>query len=112
MQPWWSRGRIPSPRRSNTRYSKAPRRHPVNLTCEKTFAVTVPDEQLFEEMRACQHTVHEWGEAHRVTFDSAKEELKVIHPRYGQGEAFRYLAASVDTRLNAACEINRTLFQN
>ena len=39
------------------------------------------------------------GRAHQITFDKSKEELIVIHHRFGMGDVFRLLGPMVDPKL-------------
>ena len=53
-------------------------------------------ETLYQELRAAQKELHDWGCANQVAFDPGKEEFVVIRRRDEMGNAFRLLCVDFD----------------
>ena len=70
-----------------------------DLTSFKAFPIDKPNNEIEEEMRATRSEVHRWGERNRVTFDSGKEHINILHPLHGQGESFKLLGCPIDVKL-------------
>ncbi len=54
---------------------------------------------ILAECRSCQDTLHRWGRANSVKFDSTKESFHVLHRRRGYGDDFRLLGVDFDSEL-------------
>ena len=70
-----------------------------DLSCEKAFILTVPDGDIMAELHNQQSHIHKWGATNRVEFDPGKEELRIIHPTFPDGEPFHFLARSLIANL-------------
>ena len=56
-----------------------------DANAQKSFSVTVANEQVLAEGRNCQRKLHTWERANQVCFDSTKESLHVLARAGGQG---------------------------
>ena len=70
-----------------------------DLTSFKAFPIDKPNNEIEEEMRATRSEVHRWGKQNRVSFDSDKEHINILHPLHGQGETFKLLGCPIDVKL-------------
>ena len=75
------------------------RRFADDLSTSKSYRRDTDNGVVLEELRACQRSVHEWGEKNRVRFDPAKEEFVVLCPVAGYGDTFRLLGPLIDQKL-------------
>ena len=51
-------------------------------------------------MEQTRTEVHSWGKRNRVSFDSTKEHICILHHAHGSGESFLLLGCLLDVRLN------------
>ena len=70
-----------------------------DLTCEITVSADTAAADITAELQECQRIVHQWGSASRVDFGPAKQEMKTIHPAFGDGEVFKYPEARFHCKL-------------
>ena len=70
-----------------------------DLSVYKTFALQTANEEVRDDLKKSQASVHKWGELNRVTFDAAKEHFCVLHPTEGEGADFRLLGPVFDCKL-------------
>ena len=70
-----------------------------DLNCFKRFARPVGDDMVFAELRACQASLHCWGNANQVLFDAAKESFHILHRSRPAGSSFKILGVNFDTKL-------------
>ena len=70
-----------------------------DMTATNEFELNVPHDLIFAELHRTQTAAHEWGKLNQVIFDNAKEEFAVLHPVFGQGDAFRFLGPWIDPKL-------------
>ena len=70
-----------------------------DLSVWKTYPAATSNAEVLADLKRCQQQVHEWGTANRVSFDSGKEELLVLHHLQGEGEDFRLLGPVFDAKL-------------
>ena len=54
---------------------------------------------IFQEPRAAQKELHDWGRTNQVAFDPGKESLHILHKRWHQGEDFKILGVVFDGAL-------------
>ena len=55
---------------------------------------------LLNELKSMQKKLHLWGEAHRVTFDAAKESFHIMSRSKPHGDNFRLLGITFDPKLS------------
>ena len=55
---------------------------------------------IHTELKQCQEKLHIWGKANQVSFDSTKENFKIIHQTKHEGIPFRLLGVLFDSQLN------------
>ena len=70
-----------------------------DLNVFKKFPVGTSNAAIVADMNVTQQEVHRWGKRYRVTFDSAKEHIAIIHPDHGEGNDFRLLGSLIDVKL-------------
>jgi len=70
-----------------------------DFNCDKEFPGSNTDEEAWSEMEICQTSLHSWGRANSVTFDSTKEGFHILHKRRGCGGDFKQLGVFFDTSL-------------
>ncbi len=75
------------------------RRFADDLNTSKVYKKEVRNEDILDDLRACQVAVHRWGEVNRVAFDPAKEEFAILSATDGHGEPFRLLGPLIDQKL-------------
>ena len=80
-----------------------------DLSVSKTYPTTTSNQEVLADLRSCQEQVHEWGRKNRVTFDSGKEELAVLHHLHGEGKDFRLLGPVFDTKLRMHSAVQKLL---
>ena len=70
------------------------------------FDRLVPLSSVASILEVCRKRVHAWGRTNRVTSDSGKEHLIIMHPSLGHAAAFRLLGCTMDTdlRMHSAIE--------
>ena len=59
-------------------------------------------------MKACQASLHEWGEGNQAIFDPGKESFHLLHPSEPDGENFKLLGVTFHPKLHmdlATCEV-------
>jgi hypothetical protein len=79
-----------------------------DLNCYKSFSSTASDNAILGEMRDCQASLHDWGNANQVAFDPAKETFHILHRARPLGSDFKILGVTFDAKLlmeAATCEI-------
>ena len=77
-----------------------------DLCCYRHFTGTSRNEAVKEDLEHCQETLHSWGAANQVVFDSGKESLHVLHRRKPEGDAFKGLGVLWDTKLKMEAEVH------
>ena len=80
-----------------------------DLNVFKKFALSVSNEEVKADMRLSQREIHRWGHRNRVTFDSSKEHLMIIHPVQGEGMDFRLLGSLIDVKLSMSPAVQDVL---
>lgn len=70
-----------------------------DLNCLKPFAMSVSVEHVCQNLASCQGSLHNWGSANQVVFDSSKESFHILHPRRPWGNDVKLLGVTIDTRL-------------
>ena len=70
------------------------------LNVFKKYALNVTNDAVRLDMASTQREVHRWGYRNRVTFDSSKDYLMIIHPVHGEGDDFRLLGSLIDVHLS------------
>ena len=78
-----------------------------DLSAFKEFDTFVPNQTVLEIMSLTRSDVHRWGHRNRVNFDPSKEHIVVLHPRFGQGDVFKFLGCLIDVKLNMAPAIDQ-----
>ena len=71
-----------------------------DLNVFKKFPLLVINAEVKANMASTQKEVHRWGYRNRVSFDSTKEHLMIIHPVHGEGMDFRLLGSLIDVKLS------------
>ena len=80
-----------------------------DMTATKEFELNVPHDLMFAQLHRTQTAAHEWGKLNQVIFDNAKEEFAVLHPVFGQGDAFRFLGPWIDPKLTMDVAVRKLL---
>ena len=80
-----------------------------DFSCSKAFPKETPNEEIYENLKACQTSVHSWGSQNRVIFESTKEEFVILHSTEGEGEDFRALGTWMDTSLRMETNVRKML---
>ena len=62
-----------------------------DLNCFRSFPASCSDALIFECMRCCQESLHEWGCANQVLFDPSKESFHILHDVHSVGDCFHQL---------------------
>ena len=75
----------------------------------KAFEKDTPNEDIHEDLKNCQASVHKWGRDNRVIFDVNKEAFVVIHGLDGEGDDFKCLGTWMDTNLRMSTNIQKML---
>ena len=78
-----------------------------DLNIFKEYSRDVSNADIIDDLRTCQHDVHEWGKANRVSFDPAKEEFCILDPLHGEGASFRLLGPVFDCKLSMTTAVNK-----
>ena len=63
------------------------------------MAHDLSDASCFAELRACQSTLHMWGRANGVAFDSAKESMHILARGTAVGSGFVRPGTEFDSKL-------------
>ena len=71
-----------------------------DLNAFRLFAANTSQTQIEHCMKACQASVHEWGQVNRVLFDPSKEHFATIHHIQGSGDDFKLLGVKIDVKLS------------
>ena len=71
-----------------------------DFNCAKEFSPATTIEDVMENLKRCQESLHSWGRANSVSFDAKKESLHVLHRRQGCGGNFKQLGVTFDARLS------------
>ena len=71
-----------------------------DVNAYKEFPPSVPDDDVYLELRNCQTQVHAWGAANQVVFDGGKESFSIVSSFAPSGPDFKLLGLLFDTRLN------------
>ena len=71
-----------------------------DLNCFRSFPASCSDALIFECMRCCQESLHEWGCANQVLFDPSKESFHILHDVHGVGDCFHQLGLRFDNSLS------------
>jgi hypothetical protein len=80
-----------------------------DLNCFKAFDRQDSSESVMRDLLSCQSSLHKWGRANQVSFDSDKESFHILHHKDAVGDDFRMLGVKFDTKLlmsSAATEIS------
>ena len=64
-----------------------------DLNCLKLFDVGAPSIAIHNELRNCQASLHEWE------FEATKESFHILHPKCAEGDNFKLLGLTFDTKL-------------
>ena len=67
-----------------------------DLSVSARCPVEVSDAILLEELSQAQSRAHQWGNDNQVTFEPAKEHIRIIHPDAGTADTFRMLGVLLD----------------
>ena len=70
-----------------------------DLNCFKLFDVGAPSLRVHDELRSCQASLHEWGEANSVKFGPTKESFHILHPKCAEGDNIKLLGLTFDPKL-------------
>ena len=71
-----------------------------DLNAFKSYPLHESNDDAIEDMQRTRASIHNWGKRNRVTFETTKEHIIVLHPLHGQGELVRLLGCVLDCRLN------------
>ena len=80
-----------------------------DLSCSKAFEGSTPNEHIYNDLHACQNSVHAWGRLNQVIFEHSKEEFAILHSHEGEGEDFKALGTWMDTTLRMETNVRRML---
>ena len=64
-------------------------------------------QDMMDECRRCQTSLHTWGRANSVKFDPSKESFHILHRRWSHGEDFLLLGVLFDCELRMHSAISR-----
>ena len=78
-----------------------------DLTLFKSFLHNMPSHFVINELEACQHRLHLWGQTNRVVFDASKEHFRIIATTQNEGEPFKFIGQFFDTTLTMREEVGR-----
>ena len=70
-----------------------------DLNAYRTFSADCADELLFAAMDDCQSSLHRWGQANGVLFDSGKESKHILSISRPVGDDFTILGVRFDCKL-------------
>ena len=79
-----------------------------DLNCYQDFPSSTDNDDVLNDLRLCQVSLHRWGAANRVTFDAGKESFHVLHRTQAQGNDFRILGCTYDCKLTMAAACRAT----
>ena len=71
-----------------------------DLKAFRSFPHGANRECIHTELKQCQEKLHTWGKANQVSFDSTKENFKIIHQTKHEGVPFRLLGVLFGNQLN------------
>ena len=71
-----------------------------DLNAYRFFNSNVPARVIWDELKACQASLHVWGEDNQVVFDAGKESFHLLHPSNPQGQCFKLLGVTFDLKLH------------
>ena len=71
-----------------------------DLNAFKIYQVTITNEDIVSDLKACQSACHDWGGRNQIEFEQAKESFTVLHRRDPCGSNFKLLGAMFDTSLS------------
>ena len=69
-----------------------------DLSANKRYPAAASNDDILQEVQACQNTNHEWGARNPVAVDLTKE-IVIIHHRDGYGTPFTFPGPVVDPKL-------------
>ena len=73
-----------------------------DLNCFQDFPATTNNDDVLNDLRLCQVSLHTWGAANRVSFDAGKESFHVLHRTQALGSDFKILGCTYDCKLTMA----------
>ena len=82
-----------------------------DCNCYRAFPSSTDNDEIVNELWLCQASLHTWGAANRVAFDSLKESFHILHRTDHLGGNFRILGCNYDTQLIMADACRETAAQ-
>ena len=79
-----------------------------DLSAYRAYAPSVTSRIILDDLQECQSELHAWGASRQILFDSGKESFHILARGEPQGEPFKFLGVTFDTKLimdNACSEI-------
>ena len=76
-----------------------------DLNAYKRFSSQMSDDQIDSQLKECQRSLHNWGQANQVCFDPSKESFHTLDRRKPSGGNFQMLGVTFDPKLvmDSAC---------
>ena len=78
-----------------------------DLNAWKSFARNTSNGHILEELRECQQSLHAWGRANAVTFDSGKEDTMIMSTTDACGGPAKLLGIEFDNKLVMTGAVHR-----
>ena len=70
---------------------------------------TIPNVEIIKDIAETRNEVYAWSKRNRVSFDSAKEHIGILHPIHGCGQPFKLLGCIFDCKLTMSEDVDRVL---
>jgi len=80
-----------------------------DLNVFQLFDRLAPLEDCMSKLTECRRHVHQWGRANRVSFDTGKEHLVILHPDEYHGDPFKFSGLMIDLDLRMHTCIDQLL---
>ena len=77
-----------------------------DISISQDFPTSMLNAQVRQKMVVSRNHVHSWGHRNRVTFDSGKEAVVILHPAHGEGPDFKFLGCIFDVKLTMQSAID------
>ena len=78
-----------------------------DLTLLKLFLHNTPPHFVMNELEACQHRLHLWGQTNCAVFDASKEHFRIIATTQSEEKTFKLLGTLFETQLTMREEVGR-----
>ena len=65
----------------------------------KRFGRDAEHDSIYDDMRKCQDSLHEWGQGNQVVFDPSKKSFHILHRLWPSNTEFKILGVLFDSQL-------------